>query len=74
MRTLYRYTANRELLESSFKVRDRIGGVNFGTELYAGLPGVVVAQSELRSMIWGFPPALKSVSRRRLWHRFEVVI
>lgn len=32
---------------------------NFATEVYPGYPGLVVACGELRSMVWGFPLALK---------------
>lgn len=36
------------------------GGSNAPAEIYPGYPGMVVAGGELRSMVWGFPLALKS--------------
>jgi hypothetical protein len=33
---------------------------NFATAIYPGYPGLVVANGELRSMVWGFPLILKS--------------
>lgn len=36
------------------------GGSNAPAEIYPGYPGMVVAGGEVRSMVWGFPLALKS--------------
>lgn len=33
---------------------------NFASEVYPGYPGLIVANGELRSMVWGFPLTLKS--------------
>jgi putative SOS response-associated peptidase YedK len=35
-------------------------------EVYAGYSGLIVANGELRSMVWGFPLALKGKSGRPL--------
>jgi putative SOS response-associated peptidase YedK len=34
-------------------------GANFGSEVYPGYPGLVVAEGQVRSMIWGLPLVLK---------------
>jgi len=36
-------------------------GLNFGSEVYPGYPGVVVAEGQTRTMAWGFPLRLKSM-------------
>lgn len=33
---------------------------NYASEVYPGYPSLVVANGELRSMVWGFPLTLKS--------------
>ncbi|HMJ06176.1 MAG TPA: hypothetical protein VK474_07955 [Chthoniobacterales bacterium] len=39
-------------------VAGRVGNAGGGA-VYPGYPGLVVAKGELRSMVWGFPLALK---------------
>lgn len=55
------YTTQKSAAEiaSLFRVEADIGA-NFAEEVYPGYPGAVVANGQLRSMVWGFPLALKS--------------
>lgn len=41
-------------------------GMNVGSEVYPGYPGLVVAEGRVRSMVWGFPLALKGKSGKPL--------
>src|SRR5690606_1938845 len=43
----------------------QVGNTGMG-EVYAGYSGLIVANGELRSMVWGFPLALKGKSGRPL--------
>lgn len=41
-------------------------GANFGEEVYPGYPGAIVAQSQARTMTWGFPLVLTGKQGQRL--------
>ncbi|WP_126174208.1 SOS response-associated peptidase [Altericroceibacterium xinjiangense] len=41
-------------------------GANTPAEVYPGYPGLVIAGGELRSMVWGFPLALKGKQGQQL--------
>ena len=41
-------------------------GANFGSEIYPGYPGLVVAEGRARIMTWGFPLVLKGKSGQPL--------
>ncbi|QIK78858.1 hypothetical protein G7077_08080 [Sphingomonas piscis] len=59
MCNLYRLSPAREEVARLFSVSiGQIGNWASG-EVYPGYPGVVVAQGELRSMVWGFPLVFK---------------
>ncbi len=47
-------------LASLFKASKEARGANVGMEVYPGYPGLVIAEGEARSMVWGFPLSLKS--------------
>ena len=53
-------TKGRDEVASWFNAIDKLGGANFADEVYPGYPGVVIAEGEARSMVWGFPLVLKS--------------
>lgn len=59
MCNLYRMTSSRSEVAKWFEAADRLGGANFGAEVFPGYPGSVVAQGQLRQMTWGFPLAMK---------------
>ncbi|MEQ5787024.1 SOS response-associated peptidase family protein [Erythrobacter sp. NFXS35] len=59
MCNLYRMTKNASEVAAWFDVVNAAQGANFGEEVYPGYPGVVVAEGEVRAMIWGFPLVLK---------------
>ncbi len=44
---------------SSGSARMRLGGTNFGEQVYPGYLGLVIADGELRQMTWGFPLVMK---------------
>jgi putative SOS response-associated peptidase YedK len=59
MCNLYRMTKGTDEVARLFGATlGRTG--NFATEVYPGYPGLVLANGELRSMVWGFPLTLKS--------------
>jgi putative SOS response-associated peptidase YedK len=43
-----------------------LGSSNAAAEVYPGRPGIVVANGEVRSMVWGFPLVLKGKSGQPL--------
>jgi putative SOS response-associated peptidase YedK len=65
MCNLYRMTKATDEVARWFKADVRSVG-NAGAEVYPGHPGLVVAQGELRSMLWGFPLVLKGKSGQAL--------
>jgi putative SOS response-associated peptidase YedK len=59
MCNLYRMTKGTDEVASWFEASGEMGGANFGSEVYPGYPGAVVAEGKLRQMNWGFPLVLK---------------
>tara|TARA_R110002072_G_scaffold38314_20_gene111045 strand:+ start:21041 stop:21643 length:603 start_codon:yes stop_codon:yes gene_type:complete len=59
MCNLYRLTKGTDEVAKLFGATLSSTG-NFASEVYPGYPGLVVSAGELRSMVWGFPLALKS--------------
>lgn len=59
MCNLYRMTAPSAEVARLFQVED-VPGANVAQEVYPGYPGLVIANSDVRAMSWGFPLALKS--------------
>ncbi|WP_454598915.1 SOS response-associated peptidase [Qipengyuania sp. SM2507] len=55
MCNLYRMTKNKAEVAAWFDAVDSLGGANFVDEVFPGYPGLVVAEGNLRSMVWGFP-------------------
>jgi putative SOS response-associated peptidase YedK len=55
MCNLYRMTKAPGEVAKWFAAIDKLGGANFGEEVYPGYPGAVVAGGALASMTWGFP-------------------
>ncbi|WP_432201321.1 SOS response-associated peptidase [Erythrobacter sp. W53] len=53
-------TKNADEVARLFEVQNGLRRSNLGQEVYPGYPGAVIANGALRSMIWGFPLALKS--------------
>ena len=60
MCNLYRMSKNIDEVAKWFSANNAATGANFNTEVYPGYPGAVIANGEVRSMIWGFPLVLKS--------------
>lgn len=65
MCNLYRMTKTVDEVAQLFKVR-RVPGINVSAETYPGTPGLVIAEGQARSMIWGFPLSLKGKSGQPL--------
>ncbi|GGD88898.1 DUF159 family protein [Tsuneonella deserti] len=59
MCNLYRMTRNADEVARLFDAVNEAAGANFGTEVYPGYPGLVVAEGRVRQMAWGFPVVLK---------------
>jgi putative SOS response-associated peptidase YedK len=59
MCNLYRMTKTRSEVAAWFDAVDAAQGANFGAEVYPGYPGLVIADSAVRPMTWGFPLVLK---------------
>ena len=59
MCNLYRMTRNVDEVALWFDAVDAVGGANFGSEVYPGYPGLVVAEGRVRTMNWGFPLQMK---------------
>ncbi|MEP2737269.1 MAG: SOS response-associated peptidase family protein [Erythrobacter sp.] len=59
MCNLYRMTKGKDEVASWFDAVDRMSGANFGSEVYPGYLGAVVAEGAVRSMNWGFPLVMK---------------
>ncbi|MBD2841513.1 SOS response-associated peptidase [Erythrobacter rubeus] len=60
MCNLYRMTKNADEVAKWFSAINEAGGSNFGSEVYPGYPGLVIAEGKAQKMTWGFPLALKS--------------
>ena len=65
MCNLYRMTKGPAEIARLFGARAG-EGANFAAEVYPGYPGLVVAESEVRVMTWGFPLVLKGKSGKPL--------
>ena len=59
MCNLYRMTKAQAEVVRIFGSASR-SALNTAEEIYTGYPGMVIAEGELRSMVWGFPLILKS--------------
>lgn len=59
-------TKNADEVAKWFSAVEAAGGANFGAEVYPGSPGLVVANSAVRPMVWGFPLAMKGKSGQPL--------
>ena len=59
MCNLYRMTKGSSEVAAWFDAVDTAQDANFGEEVYPGYPGLVVAESAVRAMTWGFPLVLK---------------
>ena len=59
MCNLYRMTKAQAEVAQLFNATPR-AQLNTAEEVYPGYPGMVVADGEVRSMVWGFPLVLKS--------------
>ena len=66
MCNLYRMTKTTAEVADWFGAVDALGGANFGTEVYPGYPGAVIAEGTLRQMSWGFPLQLKGAKGQPL--------
>ncbi|HTN60943.1 MAG TPA: SOS response-associated peptidase family protein [Devosia sp.] len=62
MCNLYRMTKATAEVARIFGVTNRAEGGNRGELVFPGFPGLVIAESEVRQMNWGFP--LQQVSRK----------
>ena len=60
MCNLYRMSKNIDEVAKWFSANNAATGANFSTEVYPGYPGAVIANGEVRSLIWRFPLVLKS--------------
>ncbi|MEE4155319.1 MAG: SOS response-associated peptidase family protein [Erythrobacter sp.] len=59
MCNLYRMTKNKDEVARWFGAIEALGGANYAEEVYPGYPGLVVAEGQLRQMVWGFPLVMK---------------
>ena len=66
MCNLYRMTRNVDEVALWFDAVEAVGGSNFGSEVYPGYPGLVVAEGRVRSMNWGFPLQMKGKAGQTL--------
>ena len=66
MCNLYRMTKNADEVSKWFDAINDAQGRNFGSEVYPGYPGLVVAEGKLQAMSWGFPLSLKGKSGKML--------
>ena len=66
MCNLYRMTKNKDEVAKWFDALEVLGGANFGSEVFPGYPGLVVAGGELKQMNWGFPLVMKGKSGQPL--------
>jgi putative SOS response-associated peptidase YedK len=66
MCNLYRMTKNATEVAAWFACVEAAHGANFGAEVYPGYPGLVVAEGEVRAMVWGFPLVLTGKQGQKL--------
>lgn len=66
MCNLYRMTKNKDEVAKWFDALETLGGANFGSDVYPGYPGLVVANGEVKQMTWGFPLVMKGKSGQPL--------
>ena len=66
MCNLYRMTKTVDEVAKWFDAIEAAGGANFGSEVYPGYPGLVVAEGQVRQMSWGFPLVMKGKSGQPL--------
>ena len=66
MCNLYRMTKNADEVAKWFDAINDAQGRNFGSEVYPGYPGLVMAEGKLQAMSWGFPLSLKGKSGKML--------
>jgi len=66
MCNLYRMTKNADEVAAWFDAVNAAGGANYGEEVYPGYPGLVVAEGQVRPMVWGFPLVMKGKSGQPL--------
>lgn len=66
MCNLYRMTKTKDEVAAWFDAIERLGGANYGEEVYPGYPGLVVAGGELKRMTWGFPLVRKGRNGQKL--------
>jgi putative SOS response-associated peptidase YedK len=59
MCNLYNMTKTKDEVARWFDAVDALGGANFGTEVFPGYPGAVVAEGRLSQMTWGFPLVMR---------------
>lgn len=59
MCNLYRMTQTKDEVAKWFDAIDALGGANFGSEVYPGYPGAVIADRQVKQMTWGFPLVMK---------------
>ncbi|MFW2349226.1 SOS response-associated peptidase [Qipengyuania sp.] len=59
MCNLYNMTKTKNEVAKWFDAADALGGANFGTEVFPGYPGAVVAEGRLSQMTWGFPLVMR---------------
>ena len=59
MCNLYRMTKNPDEVAAWFDAVNAVGGANYGSEVYPGTPGLVMAEGKLKALTWGFPLVLK---------------
>ena len=66
MCNLYRMTKTQDEVAKWFEAIAAQGGANFGSEVYPGYPGLVVAGGQVEQMTWGFPLVMKGKSGQPL--------
>ncbi len=66
MCNLYRMTKNASEVAAWFDAVEASQGANLAEEVYPGYPGLVVAEGQVRSMIWGFPLVLTGKQGQKL--------
>lgn len=55
MCNLYKLRSGPDEVAKYFNAQASTAGANLSTSIFPGTPGLVVASSELRTMVWGFP-------------------
>lgn len=65
MCNLYRMTKGTQEVARMFAVEPDLSA-NYGTEVYPGYPGLVIAEGRARTMTWGFPLVLTGRQGQKL--------